>query len=133
VRVVASIVDLLVSRHTPFRLTVDESVFALPMGHASLKRAWDILVDVPLDATDDSLGSMGPMQRVTASSRIIVAGVDEAGWPLAPHLIWVKFQFANQGPRCMDGMASQLIDLDQDIGDQLNGLFSEASHASHVA
>ena len=100
VRITASLIDLLVSRHLPFCLVIDGHTQALPEGAASRTQAWDLLAMVPLDVATKQLHDF--VQSSTnkrGASRIAIAATTADGRPLSSNLVRVDVQPPLKGIR----------------------------------
>jgi uncharacterized protein (DUF58 family) len=132
VRIAASFIDLLVSRHLPFQLFIDGERQSLPEDAAGRRLAWDRLAQIPLDTSLYNRPSL-PDSRPSRASRIRIAACQGGHQSLPAHQVQVDIQHASQGIRDDHSLRSSIIDLDQDIAHQLNHLLAEATHASIVA
>ncbi len=142
VRIAASFIDLLVSRHLPFQLFIDGERQSLPEDAAGRRLAWDQLAHIPLDTSLSKRAGLSEKglseknlseSRPSRSSRIRISGSDGSQRPLSAQRVQVDIQHASQGIRDDHSLRSSTIDLDEDISDQLNRLLTEATHASIVA
>lgn len=152
VRFAASFIDLIVSRHFPFRLYVDGQLETISQAALGRQRAWEVLTDIPLDghATKDipqldranqkSSGQAISGQAIQAeqlgpcqSSRIIIDSRLADGTICLAHQVRVALQQPGDSLRRSIQQQSRLIDLDQDIEFQLNQLLMEASRESYAA
>ncbi len=138
VRIVASLVDLLVSRHLPFHLLIDGKRTRLPNGEAARRFAWDRLAAIPLDQPLATGGNPSAKCEVNSkaafsTSRILIGAELDNGQPLPAQLVRCEVKFATSGLRSHALESTGLLDLDKDIPEQLDHLLMEASHASHVA
>lgn len=136
VRIMASLIDLAVSRHVPFRLYIDGKLQMVSQGSSGLTKAWRILTDIPLDSDphvagveerDTAVGVAG------ASTFVSVGASQRSSGDLAAHLVRVQVQQSSGSLRNILRLQSSLIDLDLDIGQQVNQLLTEASRESRTA
>jgi uncharacterized protein (DUF58 family) len=142
VRFAASLVDLVVSRHFPFRLYLDGRLETVSQAALGRQRAWEILTRIPLDGFADrsseqallvtgsrDSADLGPCH----SSRIIIDAKSSQGHACPADLIRVSLQQPGDSVRRSQQQQTRLVDLDQDIELQLNQLLMEASRESYAA
>jgi uncharacterized protein (DUF58 family) len=140
VRIMASLIDLAVSRHLPFKLLIDGSSLSQPgmSGRNGCPRsrftAWDQLASIPVDGFDNrAVASCPCMAESLQTSRITISARSEIGTTLPAHCIRVKMQQPSGGGRRASQVSVCEVDLDQDIAAQLTHLFMEASRESYAA
>lgn len=134
VRIAASLIDLLVARHLSFHLFVDGFRLAIPEGAAGGRRAWELLAEIPLD-TDVQQASLSAaiLSTKLTASRIVVAGSDLQGDPLADHSVLVSVQHPSRSIRFVGESQFRFVDLDADISHQLNDLLLEVARDCQAA
>ena len=134
VRIAASLVDMLVSRHLAFKLFIDGQLQQLPIGNASRDKAWTLLSEVPLDVLRDStLDSMNGFTKPNGANCIVISANSANNQLLPSNQVRVEVRRSSSGVREQARNHSQWIDLDDDIAAQLNQLLLEAAYANNVA
>lgn len=136
VRLAATLVDIIVARHTPFRLFVDNELRLISHGHAGRRLAWEVLADIPLDSPRiaSKLSSrIGFAKTVGASTVVTVGASHHCIGDLPAHLVRFQVTRASQSVRQSERENSINIDLDHDIRQQINFLLTEASRESRSA
>jgi len=136
VRIMASLIDLAVSRHVPFRLFLDRKLQMVSHGNAGRNKAWWILTDIALDGYRCSdAGDVSGISSVAAgaSTCVVVGASEQSTGDLPAHLVRVQVQQSSGSLRNLVHLQSTCIDLDHDIGQQVNQLLTEASRESRTA
>lgn len=132
VRIMASLVDLAVSRHLPFQLSIDGSISPQVVGFLGRRAAWDALTRIPLDGIDSS-SPMNPLNSVAGGSTSIqVTASDAAGGALDSSTVRVQVLQPSGAMRRADQNSFCDIDLDKDIARQLTQLFMEVSREAYT-
>lgn len=141
IRIMASLVNLAVSRHLPFRMLVD-GCNKLPLAATNSPglssrtpmAAWDWLASIPLDGFGDKYAESTPsVSKVLQTSRIIISARSAFGTALPAHLVRVEMRQPGGGGRRDSQVTICEVDLDSDIAEQLTHLFMEASRESYAA
>jgi uncharacterized protein (DUF58 family) len=150
IRFMASLIDLVVSRHYPFRLYLNGRLEIVSQAAIGKRRAWELLTDIPLDGLVDPLPTTGSQltnaidgqvesQQVSSfnlgpclSTRLIVDAKLPGEQPASSHQIRVAVEQPGDNIRRSVIQQSSLVDLDQDIEQQLNQLLMEACRESYA-
>lgn len=136
IRIMASLIDLSVARHLPFRLSLDGKLLMSGEGVQGKRRAWELLTDIPLDSPKSDIHS-GTSSLIANSSvistRILVDANSEGGDRLPDHLVRVQVLQPGLGLRRAVQHQSCLVNLDEDITRQLTQLLMEAARESYAA
>lgn len=136
VRLVATMIDLFVSRHIPFRLFVDGKLASVSHGYDGKRCAWQRLADIPVDGFRTSCRSEDCQDSTFASqsgTRISVTASHVQEGDLPSNIVQVAVNQPLQSLRASSHESVSYIDLDQDIVRQLNLLLTEASRESRSA
>lgn len=133
VRIMATLVDLAVSRHMPFQLSIDGQAIQQVAGAQGRKAAWDRLTMIPLDGSPEchSIGTENvgtPMM-----TRIVISAHGSSHSQMPSHLVRVELKHPSAGVRRAAQSRWCDIDLDQDIASQLTHLFMEATREAYAA
>ncbi len=131
VRIVASLIDLLGSRHIPFRLTVDGELWSLPAGGEGIAAAWDRLASIPLAGKVSEVTSHSMV--LSGASRIAVSATSTTGQALSSRFIRVSLAHKATSLRDRRGNCEALVDLDADIASALDQFLEEATYANGAA
>jgi hypothetical protein len=138
VRIMASLIDLAVSRHLPFRMLIDghsRPQYSVSGGLSSRSRfaAWDKLASIPLDGLAEASESVPQVAENLQTTRVIICARSAIGATLPAHLVRVEMQQPGGGGRRASQVSACEVNLDQDIAEQLTQLFMEVSRESYAA
>lgn len=132
VRIMASLVDLAVSRHVPFQLVIDGHGYGQMAGVTGRRLAWNLLTAIPLEGKPYSSSNQRSIDA-SSSSRVSVTALSSGGVPMAAHLARVELIQPSRSVRRNEQHCMSEINLDEDISDQLTRLFMEASRETQLA
>lgn len=131
VRIAASLVDVLVAHHVPFRLWIDGVQRSVATGAHARECCFDLLAEIPLDGRDAKEGARAcNSRRPSSASRWIISALGEDGLPLDAHQVHVRVEQGGAGIRSVDAIQSRSIHLDEDIASQVNYMLMEVSRES---
>lgn len=140
VRIAASLVEILVAHHVPFRLVIDGESRAVGAGGHAREACFDLLAEISLDGSDKSniaSGSGTNGQRkahghgVAGRWSITAAGGD--GTQLDSHHVKLSVERGGAGIRAVDQSHVRLIHLDEDIATQVNYVLMEVNRETCTA
>ncbi|WP_168164365.1 DUF58 domain-containing protein [Pirellula sp. SH-Sr6A] len=131
VRIAASLVDVLVAHHVPFRLFIDGMQRSIATGSHARERCLDLLAEIPVDDSDGKEGSRSPKPpQPGIANRWNITAVGEDGLPLSAHQVHVRIEQGCAGLRSVDAFQTRTIHLDEDIASQFNHILMEVSRES---
>ena len=129
VRIAASLVDLCVLRHVPFRLCINAECSHVASGPLGRRIALNRLALIPLAPHNAHIRS--PFTQTTRST-IAIGANDDLGQPLEANLVRICFGQTNETLRSQNQPSVHLIDLNKDITDQVNNLIRSGNDACFV-
>ncbi|HAC90846.1 MAG TPA: DUF58 domain-containing protein [Planctomycetaceae bacterium] len=136
IRIMASLIDLSVARHLPFRLEVDGKLLMSGEGAQGRRRAWELLTDIPRESPKSEGQTRNPnlvANTSIVSTQILIDANSESGDRLPDHLVRVQVLQPGLGLRRASQHQSCLVNLDEDITRQLTQLLMEAARESYAA
>ncbi len=140
VRIAASLTEILVAHHVPFRLFIDGEPRTVGAGGQAREACFDLLAEIDLDGSNkNDIAFCNPTHGRGRSSegsvagrwRISATGDNES--QLDSHHVKLSMEKGGTGIRAVDQSHVRLIHLDEDIATQVNYLLMEVSRESCTA
>lgn len=140
VRIAASLVEILVAHHIPFRLFIDGEPRAVGVGGQAREACFDLLAEIDLDGSNPCDRNSGcrtighrnsNSQGVAGRWSIHATGAD--GAQLDAHHVRLAVEQGGAGIRAVDQSHERLVHLDEDIATQVNYLLMEVNRETCTA
>lgn len=134
VRIAASLVEILIAHHIPFRLFIDGEPRAVGLGGQAREACFDLLAEIDLDGSNPCDRNSGRTtvghrnkngQGVAGRWSIHATGAD--GAQLDAHHVRLSVEQGGTGIRAVDQSHERLVHLDEDIATQVNYLLMEVN------
>lgn len=140
VRIAASLVEILVAHHIPFRLFIDGEPRSVGVGGQAREACFDLLAEIDLDGLNSGesvSGGIAKRQRNAngpgVAGRWSITAAESIDAPLDSHHVKLALEQGGAGIRAVDQSHERLIHLDEDIATQVNYLLMEVNRDSCTA